>query len=360
MYSRAGLGSTISGAADLGHHAGMGLLWLPLVLIAVPGGPKIAPAATAPAPMPQYAASIESLDRAFTAVAEPEILLAIAAIYDAWPAHCVESIAAYRRFFKACGTCGALPHGVERFENTITACALDPTAELELRESLLLKTAPKIDRRPGDATREEVAALLREVRGIDPARANELFLTLVEAGASASPVFLNELRAKAWQIENLQDATPVEVHRLLERLREVDSDAHDELLKKVTTAIASKEGLSKLRTEIRDRLQKTTTQPGPQEVEDRVFCRTAPLKEFGFLTIDTRPWSEVYINGEARGSTPLANLKVSAGCNTVLIRNQADGKEVLRNVDIRPNMVTRVFFDLERGQERRTGPTLRD
>lgn len=314
-------------------------------------------AALAPA-----AEAVEALERAQQLAPQPETLVALAAVYDGWEGHCKESIETYRTFFKSCGGCAALPLAVERFEATLSRCALDPTAEHELRENLLLRSPVRTEKQPGDATREEVAALLRDARAVDPAAVNELFLALVEAGSAASPAFLNDLRAKGWAVLGRRDATPGEVHTLLERLRSVDRQAHGTLFRRFSEMSLKDNatGLNLLRGELQERLAKSTTPPGGPESEDRVFCRTSPVAEFGFLTIDTKPWSEVYINGEARGATPLSNLKVNAGCSTVLVRERNSGKELLRNVDIRPNLVTRVFIDLDSGRERRSGPSPRD
>lgn len=334
------------------------LLALTLVPTLAWAGPD---AGLAPAPT-EEAQAIAALQRSYQLSAQPETLVAIAAVYDAWDGHCAEAIEAYRSFFKTCGGCLALPLAVERFEATVNRCALDPTAENELRENLLLRSPTRKTRQPGDATRAEVAALLRDARGVDPVAVNELFLALVEAGSEASPNFLNDLRERGWAVLGRRDATPGEVHTLLERLRSVDREAHAGLFRRFSEMSLKNNatGLNLLRGELQEMLAKSTTPPSEVESEDRVFCRSSPAAEFGFLTIDTKPWSEVYINGEPRGTTPLANIKVNVGCSTVLIKDRTQGRDLIRNVDIRPNLVTRVFIDIESGRERRSGPSPRD
>lgn len=321
-------------------------------------GPDAGISGTPPGP----GQAIEALQKAYQLSAQPETLVAIAAVYDGWEGHCAEAIEAYRHFFKTCGGCLALPLAVERFEVTVNRCALDPTAENELRENLLLRSPGRKTRQPGDATRTEVAALLRDARAVDPLAVNELFLALVEAGNEASPTFLNDLRARGWAVLGRRDATPGEVHTLLERLRTVDREAHGGLFRRFSEMSLKNNstGLNLLRGELQDLLAKSTTPPTEAESEDRVFCRAAPTAEFGFLTIDTKPWSEVYINGEPRGSTPLANIKVNVGCTTVLLKERSQGRDLIRNVDIRPNLVTRVFINLDSGEERRSGPSRQD
>lgn len=331
------------------------LILVPMVAIAGPD------AGMSPAPS-DHGQAIEALRRSYQLSAQPETLVAIASVYDDWDGHCVEAIEAYRHFFKTCGGCLALPLAVERFEVTVSRCALDPTAEHELRENLLLRSPTRKIRQPGDATRTEVAALLRDARGVDPVAVNELFLALVEAGSEAAPSFLNDLRARGWAVLGRRDATPGEVHTLLERLRTVDREAHAGLFRRFSEMSLKNNstGLNLLRGELQELLAKSTTPPAESESEDRVFCRASPTAEFGFLTIDTKPWSEVFINGEPRGSTPLANIKVNVGCSTVLLKDRTQGRDLIRNVDVRPNLVTRVFIDLDSGRERRSGPSPRD
>lgn len=62
----------------------------------------------------------------------------------------------------------------------------------------------------------------------------------------------------------------------------------------------------------------------------------AVLKKPGFLSIDSRPWTRVYIDGKARGPTPIARMELGAGTHTVRMRNPAQGIDKTFKVKIRP------------------------
>jgi hypothetical protein len=64
----------------------------------------------------------------------------------------------------------------------------------------------------------------------------------------------------------------------------------------------------------------------------------------GTLRINTRPWSQVSIDGRLVGNTPQMNLKLSAGSHTVTLRNPDFDVTKKVVIDIKPDtIVTRVL-----------------
>ncbi len=61
---------------------------------------------------------------------------------------------------------------------------------------------------------------------------------------------------------------------------------------------------------------------------------------FGFLTIDTSPWSQVSIAGHSLGQTPLVNVKLPAGNQVLTMRNPEQGIETNYGVSIEPGKTT--------------------
>ncbi len=70
-----------------------------------------------------------------------------------------------------------------------------------------------------------------------------------------------------------------------------------------------------------------------------------PLEAFGFLTINSRPWSRVLLDGVVVAEeTPLKQRRVRAGKHTVTLRD-ANGKEVTFAIEIASGSTTTRFFD---------------
>ncbi len=80
-----------------------------------------------------------------------------------------------------------------------------------------------------------------------------------------------------------------------------------------------------------------TATPGP--------VSPPPVPETGSLLVAVKPWGEVTVDGELRGSTPLDAMSLPAG--THLVRIQHPGFEVLeRRVEVRPGQRERLVVDL--------------
>lgn len=61
---------------------------------------------------------------------------------------------------------------------------------------------------------------------------------------------------------------------------------------------------------------------------------------FGFLTLDTSPWSMVSVGGKALGQTPLVNVKLPAGSQVLSLRNPEQGIETSYPVNIESGKTT--------------------
>lgn len=65
----------------------------------------------------------------------------------------------------------------------------------------------------------------------------------------------------------------------------------------------------------------------------------------GTLSVNTRPWSKVYVGGELLGTTPIGRAVVNAGSVRVRLVDR-DGNEHQRTVNVDPDEDARVFWDL--------------
>jgi len=77
-----------------------------------------------------------------------------------------------------------------------------------------------------------------------------------------------------------------------------------------------------------------------QTVEHEAPAPPAAQEEFGFLTIDTSPWSEVFLNGRSLGPTPLIRARLPAGSHVLSLRNSERGISMQYSVSIRPGQLT--------------------
>lgn len=68
---------------------------------------------------------------------------------------------------------------------------------------------------------------------------------------------------------------------------------------------------------------------------------SAPVADAGFLTLDTVPWSQVTLNGESLGTTPILRHQLPAGPHTLLLVNPERGLRQRYRVTIRPGETTR-------------------
>jgi hypothetical protein len=294
---------------------------------------------------PDYAKTIEALEQAHAASGIPEILLSIAATYEQWPGHCSDAIQTYDRFFDACDRCAELSRAVDRFDLAIDGCVTSADEESALRERYRVPSRSPA-RKPGDATRAEVLDLLRRGRAIDPPAFRRLFVRLIETGTNAPVDRLNEMREEAWAILTKVDADAEQVLSMVARTKEVDPPAHRRVLDALIEAerAGDQAALNAVRAEAIGILRGSTTPPGRDGVLSG--CAANPAYELGFLTVDSKPWSEVYVNGERIGTTPIAKHRIVAGCATVRAKSPVTGAEKITNVTVRPNRTSIVRLDL--------------
>ena len=294
---------------------------------------------------PNFEKTIAALEEAHKQAALPEILLSIAAAYEQWPGHCKEAIETYRRFFDSCQRCSELSRGVDRFDLALERCVSSAEEEAAIRERYLVpsrKAAP----RPGDATRSEVVDLLRRGRTIDRTQVNQIFVSLIEAGMDAPIDRLNAMREEAWSVLLKADADAEQVLAMVARTKDVDPPAYGKVLEALIEAERKDDQaeLNAVRTRAIAILRANVSPPPKPDMVGG--CPANPAYEIGFLTINTTPWSEIYVNGEKAGSTPLSRYKVIAGCATVRAVSPETGAERIANITVRPNRTTVMKFEL--------------
>lgn len=72
----------------------------------------------------------------------------------------------------------------------------------------------------------------------------------------------------------------------------------------------------------------------------------ADLLTPSFLTVDSKPWGRVYVDGQRVGITPLFKFKVAPGVHTVRVVNDETGVASSRRLNAREGAVTKFKFDL--------------
>jgi serine/threonine-protein kinase len=80
-----------------------------------------------------------------------------------------------------------------------------------------------------------------------------------------------------------------------------------------------------------------TLRPQPRE----------PAAPPGRLSINTRPWSKVYVGPRLLGTTPIAEARVTSGAVRLRLVDR-DGRTHTKTVRVPPNGSERVFYDLSR------------
>ncbi|MFO0725317.1 MAG: hypothetical protein U1E65_16155 [Myxococcota bacterium] len=300
---------------------------------------------------PDVDAAIASLETAFAAAPNPLILLAIADLEDQRPKSCDKTLAAYRRFFTVCTSCDALSHAVARFDEVLSRCSMDIGEEAAVREKLSIPRAQVPLRLPGDATRREVVDLMMEARKVDWSGAMRGLVAITEAGSNAPVALLNEQRVKAWEILQKLPATAPQILGVLDRVRQVDPEQHAALVKRLLAAEASSDqsALDTLRKEALA-VEFTASTKSVPAVATTVGCVANPKREWGTVTIDTTPWSVIYVNGEKLGSTPLNGIQALAGCVTIrAVSPNGTRGDVVQNLTVRPNKTAVLRLDLAQG-----------
>lgn len=68
---------------------------------------------------------------------------------------------------------------------------------------------------------------------------------------------------------------------------------------------------------------------------------------YGSVTINAVPWADIYIEGEAKGTTPLAGLRLPVGKYSIKLVNQELKTEKVVEVKIEPNETSRVVVEMK-------------
>ncbi len=68
--------------------------------------------------------------------------------------------------------------------------------------------------------------------------------------------------------------------------------------------------------------------------------------EFGYLTLDTRPWSKVAIDGELAGSTPLFRKRLPVGKHLLMLTNEGANIKTTRPIQIAADATLKLSIDL--------------
>jgi|GEM_PF-3372502 len=89
---------------------------------------------------------------------------------------------------------------------------------------------------------------------------------------------------------------------------------------------------------------KTTRNPRPKASGG---CQTNPDLPRGYITITTKPFSDVYWNGRKLGQTPIARIPMPSGCIELVAKNEKLGLERRVKVNVEPNRVNIYRFSLE-------------
>jgi len=85
------------------------------------------------------------------------------------------------------------------------------------------------------------------------------------------------------------------------------------------------------------RIHKKPAEEDVEEIPDEAPPKPAAS---GYLTLDTKPWTEVYFKGKRLGLTPLAYQKLPAGKQKLLLRNREQNIQKTIVIEIKPNETT--------------------
>ncbi|MBI5548306.1 MAG: serine/threonine protein kinase [Deltaproteobacteria bacterium] len=86
--------------------------------------------------------------------------------------------------------------------------------------------------------------------------------------------------------------------------------------------------------------------PGPTPKPGPAFVTPSASREDGYLTLKTKPWTQVSIGGTPYGTTPVFKIKLPPGRHTVSLVNEAAAINETRVVEIRPGAITKEDFVL--------------
>ena len=79
----------------------------------------------------------------------------------------------------------------------------------------------------------------------------------------------------------------------------------------------------------------------PVEVEKNAGDLTDPA----FLTVDSKPWSRVFVDGKLIGTTPLLKFRVAPGAHAIELRNAEQGFLRRQNVELQAGEVQKVVLE---------------
>ena len=88
--------------------------------------------------------------------------------------------------------------------------------------------------------------------------------------------------------------------------------------------------------------------PGALVRPTRAPAPPTPVAD-GFLTLDTKPWTKVWVDGERRGVVPLSHVRLAAGRHTLLLVNEEASLRVTRQVEVAPTQSVKLLLDLRPG-----------
>ena len=89
------------------------------------------------------------------------------------------------------------------------------------------------------------------------------------------------------------------------------------------------------------------TPPAPAEREPEVERAPAEAPAFGYLTLDTLPWTSVFLEGKKLGNTPLTRVKVPAGELKLVLKNKTEGITETYYVTIKKGRTTKKRLGLK-------------
>jgi len=97
--------------------------------------------------------------------------------------------------------------------------------------------------------------------------------------------------------------------------------------------------------------------PAPAQVKSSVkksnaqrgFAESKPAAQakIGSVTVNTKPWSQVFVDGKLKGVTPLYKIKLKSGKQSLVFKNKKENLEVKKTIEVKPNEELKLFFDLK-------------
>jgi len=100
--------------------------------------------------------------------------------------------------------------------------------------------------------------------------------------------------------------------------------------------------LSSLKVDIKDRAVKVSiTLPGELIAEEKPMA--AGARGHGSLSINTNPWSAVFIDGQKAGNTPLVRVKLKAGRHEIALENKEQGIQKKLKIVIEAGKETKIM-----------------